>query len=76
MIPVSEYRAVLWCAAPECRTQIVGYGFADKANPPTTLDGPYLCLFCAATAARVRPGDIEQVLTTQPVKAGSKWRFS
>lgn len=68
-------RAVLWCARPGCGTQIVGYGFADAANPPTGLAGPWLCLFCAAEAARERPDDITQAFTTEPVTPGSVWTF-
>ena len=69
-------RAVLWCVRPGCGTQIVGYGFADAANPPTGFTGPWLCLFCAAEAARERPDDITQAFITQPVKPGSVWTFS
>jgi hypothetical protein len=65
-------RAVLWCP---CGTQIVGYGFADAANPPTGIAGPWLCLFCAARAATTRPGEITQAFTTEPVKPGSVWTF-
>ena len=65
-----EYRGVVWCP---CGTQIVCYGFADAANPPTSIHGPWLCLFCAARAARERPGDITQAFTTEPVPDESVW---
>jgi len=68
-------RAVLWCAREGCATQIVGYGFAAATNPPTSIAGPWLCLFCAAYAARQRPSDITQAFTTEPVKPGSVWTF-
>lgn len=54
-----------------CGTQIVGYGFTDAAHPPSSPSGPWLCLFCAATTARYRPGDITQAFTTDPVPAGT-----
>ena len=68
-------QAVLWCSRPGCGTQIVGYGFADATNPPTGIAGPWLCLFCAADAARTRPDDITQAFTTEPVAPGSVWTF-
>jgi hypothetical protein len=68
-------RAALYCASDECGSQIVGYGFADAANPPTSIAGPWLCLFCAAKEARKRPADITQAFTTDPVAQGSTWTF-
>lgn len=66
-------RHVLWCG---CGTQIVCYGFADRANPPTDTAGPWLCLFCARETAKTRPTDVTQAFTTQPIPPGSKWSFS
>ena len=42
----------------------------------TGPDGPWLCLHCAATAHRHRPGDITQAFTTEPVAPGARWHFT
>lgn len=48
---------VLLCA---CGMRIVGRGYVDATNPPTSPGDPRLCLSCAADHGRERPGDLVQ----------------
>ena len=73
-IPFGQPAGTLWCAVVDCGRQIVSYGFADLATPPTGPLGPFVCLWHARDiAAAGRAADIVQAFTTVPIKPGSVW---
>ncbi len=41
-----------------CGLRIVGCGYVDATNPPTSTDGTYLCRSCAVEHGREVPGSI------------------
>ncbi len=52
-----------------CGTRIVGCGYVDATNPPTSPDGPRLCRSCAVDHGREVPGSIAPALTVPAAAA-------